>query len=169
MKMTFKARRGGLLVFAAIVLGGAALAFAIPLYYRLSGAPRSAELIEDIRGEIGPLFASLGLPPGAQPYGEFADGSTRRGGVTVWREREFTVPGSFAEALKWYEPQLVARGWNAYERKKWSTFTAEFCRAPWLLELADRADFSRSRPPHHRLRLRLNWHRGMTDERCSPP
>ncbi len=166
-KLTTKTRRGGLFVFLAIILGGVALAASVPLYYRLSGAPSSFEQIEQIQRENGPLFASLGLPPGAQPYGELLEGFTRRRGVTAWLEREYTVPGSFAEVVAWYEPRLTAQGWKPYRRSEWRGFLAEFCRAPWVVQLSNRADFSGSRPPYHRLNLRLDWYGGMTEDRCS--
>jgi len=167
-KLTIKTRRGGLWVYLAIVLGGIALAVSVPLVYRLSGAPRPAERVEQIQREILPLFASVALPPGAEPRGDLMEGFTHRRGVTVWVEREYMVPGSFAAALAWHEPQLVAQGWRPYERAKWRGFAASFCLAPsWVLELADRGDFSRSRPPHHRLKLRLNWYGGVTERDCA--
>jgi hypothetical protein len=165
-KLTIKTRRGGLIVILAIVLGGAAMAVAVPLYYRLSGAPRPAERVEDIQREILPLFASVPRPPGAEPRGDLLEGFTHRRGVTVWVEREYTVPGSFAEALAWYGPRLAAQDWKPYERANWRNFVARFCRAPWVLELADRGDFSRSRPPHHRLKLRLDRYGGLTESHC---
>lgn len=79
------------------------------------------------------------------------------------------MPGSFAEALAWYAPRLAAQGWKPYERANWRAFVARFCRAPWVLELADRGDFSRSRPPHHRLKLRLDWYGGVTERDCISP
>ena len=166
-RLTIKSRRGGLFVFLAIILGGIALAVTAALLPRLTGEPRSWERIEQIQRENGPLFTSFGLPPGAAPYGEMMEGFTQRRGVTVWLEREYTVPGSFAEALAWYETRLTAQGWQPFDRKNWPVNGAEFCRAPWLLALHNRADFSRSRPPYHRLNLRLNWYGGMTEERCS--
>jgi hypothetical protein len=167
-KLTIKTRRGGFFVILAIVLGGAAMAVAVPLYHRLSGAPSPAAQVEQIQREILPLFASVPRTPGAEPRGDLMEGFTHRRGVTVWVEREYTVSGSFAEALAWYEPRLAAQGWKPYERAEWRAFVARFCRAPsWVIELADRGDFSRSRPPHHRLKLRLDWYGGVTERNCA--
>ncbi len=168
-KLTIRTRRGGFAATAAIVLGGAAVAASVPLYYRLTGAPRPTERVEQIQREILPLFARVPLPPGAEPRGDLMEGFAHRRGVTVWVEREYTVPGSFAAALAWYEPQLVAAGWKPYERKTWRAFAASFCRAPWVLALADRGDFSKSRPPHHRLKVRLNWYGGVSERDCASP
>lgn len=82
-KWTIKTRRGGLIVILAIVLGGAAMAVSVPLIYRLSGAPRPAERVEDIQREILPLFAGVPRPPGAEPRGDLMEGFTHRRGVTV--------------------------------------------------------------------------------------
>lgn len=169
-KVTIRTRRGGIIAIGAIVLGGIAMAAGVPLYYRLSGAPSPAAQVEQLQREILPLFASVPQPPGAEPRGDLMEGFTHRRGVSVWVEREYTVSGSFAEALAWYEPRLAALGWKPYERAEWRNFVARFCRAPsWVLELADRGDFSRSRPPHHRLKLRLNWYGGVTERDCAPP
>ncbi len=168
VKVTIKTRRRSLFAILAIVLGGAAMAAAVPLYYRLSGASRPADRVEDIQREILPLFAGVPRPSGAEPRGDLMEGFTHRRGVTVWVEREYNVPGAFAEALAWYEPRLAAQGWKPYERANWRNFVARFCRAPsWVLELADRGDFSRSRPPHHRLKLRLDWYGGVTERDCA--
>ncbi|MBL8663298.1 MAG: hypothetical protein JNM29_10750 [Candidatus Odyssella sp.] len=166
-RWTIKTRRGGLVVILAIVLGGLAMAVGVPIYYRFSGAPSPAAQVERLQREILPLLASVALPPGAEPRGDLREGFTHRRGVTVWVEREYTVPGSFAEALAWHEPRLAAQGWKPYERANWRGFVARFCRAPWVLELADRGDFSRSRPPHHRLKLRLDWYGGVTERDCA--
>lgn len=161
-------RRRGFAVFLGMLGLFLAAIVAVPLYNNLT-SPDPHDVVAAVRAENRLLFERAGVPPGATPHGHYDEDVAVRGGVVVVLSREFAVAGTFAETLAWYAPRLDAQGWRPFDRARWRDFVVRYCKAPWLLEIARRADFSNERRPLHRFNLRLDWLRGMGESGCPAP
>lgn len=106
------------------------------------------------------LLADLGAPPEADTRGASEESrSQRRMQASI--AQEFTTPGRFVETVAWYRARLEADGWQPFDEAGWVDFRVDFCKAPWLLEIARSASFEESSDPSHRFRLRLSWSDGL--------
>lgn len=115
------------------------------------------------------FFAGLGLPPQADTLSSIEESSTLRRGPRATLTQSFTATGFFADTVAWYRERLEAQGWRPFDPSRWRDFYADFCKAPWIMEIQRDASFEDLSDPYHRFTLRLSWYEGMEPERCPYP
>jgi hypothetical protein len=136
---------------------------------RNAQGPTADELLAAVRHDAPALFDSLGPAPGATPRAERSEAVHRqRSTLRFTLEQEFEGPGPAADAFAWYAGTLETRGWKVFDPRNVRDTYVEWCKPPWLLTIEGAVTYE-GPPPHHRHRLRLEWNRGFTNDRCPFP
>lgn len=80
--------------------------------------------------------------------------------------QEYDIDGNFTNTRELYEEKLFSLGWKIFDPKVEIISLREYCKAPWMFNLASVADYSKLSEPYHRLRITLTWDQGF---RCPFP
>jgi hypothetical protein len=154
---------------AVIAAFGALWVFAI-FQIRPWDAPKRREVQQAALAEgRAMLQEDLPAPPGAEPYAPLEERLGSRRGFSLELSREYHLAGRFADTVEWYRAQLAPLGWKPFDPDGWREFHADFCLAPWIIEIQRSASYEELAAPEHRFIVRLRWSDSFTAERCPLP